>query len=330
MNPEIDDLSALSAADIDSLPFGYIALAPDGTIRKYNRYEADFARKDPQEVLGRSFFREVAPCTQVKEFEGRFRDLVSGAHGEPTLTFDFEFNFRHGAQRVRIGFVRSPLQSEVIVTINRLRALAIPLTSALQAEPARGALHDSAGLRVTVVNEDFWRSLDALWRHAPPEQRQGELHRAGREWGLQHALRVERLVQREHGVTLREAELQLALECLSGSLGVLGLGRFDVVFEHRRQGLLVIDHHGSPFAAMLAEREGSCCDLLAGLHAGFLTHLSGRSLAGAELRCGHSPAEPCRFAVATETRLEKLLRPAAGSSDEALLAALAPPVGAQA
>ena len=96
-----DDLSALSAAEIDALPFGYIALAPDGTIRKYNRYEADLARKDPQEVLGRNFFREVAPCTQVQEFEGRFRQLAGGETPEPALSFDFEFRFRHGSQRVR-------------------------------------------------------------------------------------------------------------------------------------------------------------------------------------------------------------------------------------
>ena len=61
-----DDLSRLSPSEIDALPFGYIALAPDGTIRKYNRYEADLARRDPQDVLGRNFFTEVAPCTQVR------------------------------------------------------------------------------------------------------------------------------------------------------------------------------------------------------------------------------------------------------------------------
>jgi photoactive yellow protein len=320
-----DDLSALSASDIDALPFGYIALAPDGTIRKYNRFEADLARKDPGEVLGRSFFRDVAPCTQVREFEGRFRDLVSGALAAPTLTFDFEFRFRHGSQKVRIGFIRSPLEQEVIVTVNRLRSLALALSSELRPDPARGALHDTAGLRVALTNEDFWRSLDDLWRHAPNapnEQRHDALHRAGRAWGLQHALRVERLVQREHGVTLREAELQLALECLSGSLGALGLGRFDVAFEHRRRGLLVVDHHASPFAEMLAGREGMRCDLLAGLHAGFLSHLSGRPLVGVELRCAQAPGEACRFAVGIESRLERLLHSAGGSSDAELLAAL--------
>ena len=315
-----DDLSALTAAEIDALPFGYIALAPDGTIRKYNRYEADLARKDPQEVLGRSFFREVAPCTQVQEFEGRFRELASGAAADPSLTFDFEFRFRHGVQKVRIGFVRSPLGNEVIVTVNRLRQLDLSLSAALTPDPARGRLADEAGLTVTVANEDFWRSLDSLWRHAPVERRREALHRMGREWGLQHAQRVERLVQRQHGVTLREAELQMALECLSGSLGPLGLGRFDVDFRLRQKGLLLLEHQASPFASLFSESEEPACAPLAGLHAGFLTHLSGRTLAAVEVRCGRAPGESCRFLVGTETRLEKLLHPAEGSSDAELLA----------
>ena len=318
-----DDLSALTAAEIDSLPFGYIALAPDGTIRKYNRFEADLARKDPQEVLGRSFFREVAPCTQVQEFEGRFREFAAGNTAEPSLTFDFEFHFRHGSQAVRIGLIRSPLAQEVIVTVNRLRRLALPLTAGVTADPAAGRLQDTAGQTVTLVNEDFWCALDLLWRHAPEAQRQDALHRLGRDWGLRHARRVERLVQQTYGVTLREAELQIALECLSGSLGGLGLGRFDVLFEHRQRGLLVIHHQDSPFPGLLGDtREGPCCGVLAGLHAGFLSHLSGRLLSAAELACGHAAGEPCRFAAGTEARLQRLLRPEPGSSDAALLVAL--------
>src|SRR5688500_6737309 len=98
-----DDLSALTAAEIDSLSFGYIGRAPDGTVRKYIRFEADLARKDPREVLGRNFFRDVAPCTQVQEFEGRFRDFAAADSTATSLTFDFEFGFRHGTQMVRIG-----------------------------------------------------------------------------------------------------------------------------------------------------------------------------------------------------------------------------------
>ena len=305
-----DDLSALSAVEIDALPFGYIALAPDGTIRKYNRYEADLARKNPQEVLGRNFFREVAPCTQVQDFEGRFREFASGETAGPALTFDFEFRFRHGRQGVRIGFVRSPLGSEVIVTINRVRKLDLALSAGVTPEPTRGTFADAAGLPVTVLNEDFWRSLYGLWQHAPVERRREALHRVGHEWGLQHARRVERLIQRQHGVTLREAELQMALECLSGSLALLGLGRFDADFSLRQKGLLKIEHHGSPLARMMTDRlegqEEPCCDPVAGLHAGFVSHLAGRQLAAVEIHCGRAPEEPCQFLIGTESRLAQL------------------------
>ena len=316
-----DDLSKLTAAEIDALPFGYIALSPDGTIRKYNRYEADLARKNPREVLGRSFFREVAPCTQVQEFEGRFHDFASGAIAEPSLSFEFEFGFRHGRQHVRIGLVRSPLDNEVIVTVNRVRKLDLALSSELTPDPTRGRLADAAGLPVVVVNEDFWRALDSLWRHAPAERRREALNRLGHGWGIEHAKRVERLIQRQHGVTLREAELQMALECLSGSIGPLGLGRFDVEFHLRSRGLLLIRHHASPMADLFGDREEPACDLIAGLHAGFLSHLSGRTLAAQEVRCGRSPGEECRFLVGTEARLERLLQSSEGSVDAGLLTA---------
>ncbi|MGD2116208.1 MAG: PAS domain-containing protein, partial [Acidobacteriota bacterium] len=312
-----DDLSGLSRAQIDSLPFGYIALAPDGTIRKYNRYEADLAGTDPEEVLGKSFFRDVAPCTQVQEFEGRFRRFASGELAEPTLTFDFEFAFRRGTQAVRIGFVRSPLDREVIVTVNRVRRLDLALSPEIEARPVEGVLRDAGGERVVAAHPDLWRSLDRALD--PPGRSRGEiLHHMGYEWGMQHALRVETLVQRRQLRTLRETELQMALETLSGSIGVQGLGRFDVGLGLRRRGLLLVQHHGSPFAPLYgaaaegaepsADPAGSRCALLAGLHAGFLSYLAGRPLVGREIACGGGvDGVPCRFVVGTASRIEKLL-----------------------
>ena len=169
-----------------------------------------------------------------------------------------------------------------------------------------------------VAGEDFWRSLYAVWSHAPAGRRREQLHRLGHEWGLLHARRVERIVQRDHGGTLREAELQMALECLLGSLAVLGLGRFDVDFALRRKGLVSIDHHHSPLARIFSDHEEPCCDPLAGLHAGFLSHLSGRQLAGVEIHCGRAPGEPCRFLIGAPNRLEKLLRPGEEAGGEVL------------
>lgn len=315
------DLSHLTVADIDALPFGFIGLAPDGTIRKYNRYEADLARTDPQRVLGLNFFKDVAPCTQVQEFEGRFREFARGA-SEPTLSFDFTFAFRHGSQKVRIGLVRSPLSDEVIVTVNRVRDLALPLSAQLEHDATRKLLLDAAGRPVVALGDDFWRALDDALGGPGSALRDETLHRAGLEWGLRHALRVEALVQREHRLALREVELHVALEYVSGSLGVMGLGRMQVDLQHRRRGLLLTSHADGPAARASGEEGRPACALLAGLHAGLLSHLSGRRLAGRELACGRGPLEPCRFVVATEARLQRLLAPVEGSSDADLLVAL--------
>lgn len=317
-----DDLSRLSAAEIDSLPFGYIAMAPDGTIRKYNRYEADLARRDPQEVLGKNFFREVAPCTQVKEFEGRFQQFVNGEIAQATLAFDFEFTFRHGSQKVRIGLVRSPLEKEVIVTVNRLRDLHLPTQSKLEHDPIRGLYLDADTRPVVVTGIDFWTALHQLYAGRPEAERRSALHQLGKLWGQHHALRVESFVQREHSLTLREVELQLALESLSGSLGVIGLGRFDVDLRFRNRGLLLVSHHASPFAVLLSEHDGERCGVLAGIFAGFFSYLAGRDLQARELSCSRSVAQPCRFVVGTESRLDRFFQPLAGSTDAGLWSSL--------
>ena len=307
----IDDLSNMTASDIDALPFGYIALALDGTVRKYNRYEADLARRDPKDVLGRNFFRDVAPCTQVQEFEGRFQEFVNDDDAPSTMSFEFEFRFRHGSQKVLIGFVRTPLEREVIVTVNRRRERALALSTELTAEPARGALVNAAGQRVVTCGPDFWLALESLFEGGGRERRAWQLRRIGRAWARRHLDRVEGLIQREHGKALREVELQLALEALSGSLGSQGLGLFEVDFSGRDAGILVIEHRFSPFAAAAASDAGGhdgggACQILAGHHAGFLSPLAGRELVGREIECSHKAYQPCRILVSTEERLSRL------------------------
>jgi photoactive yellow protein len=84
-------LDGFGSRDLDRLPFGVIQLAPDGTVLEYNRYEEDLARRRASEVIGRNFFTEVAPCTDVRAFAGRFREGV--AAGRLHVSFDFIFAF---------------------------------------------------------------------------------------------------------------------------------------------------------------------------------------------------------------------------------------------
>jgi photoactive yellow protein len=82
-------IDSLSEDDFDALPFGAIKLDTDGRILKYNLYESKLAERDQKEVIGKNFFTEVAPCTNVQEFAGRYRQGMS----ERTLDTTFPYRF---------------------------------------------------------------------------------------------------------------------------------------------------------------------------------------------------------------------------------------------
>jgi photoactive yellow protein len=91
MGTVIERIDDYSERQLDQLPFGVIQLAPDGTVLQYNRFEENLAGFKTAAVVGRNFFSEVAPCTDVQDFAGRFRNGV--AVGSMHTTFDFVFTF---------------------------------------------------------------------------------------------------------------------------------------------------------------------------------------------------------------------------------------------
>ena len=96
-------------AELDALPFGVIALDRDGFVLRYNLYESRLARLDRNQVVGRNFFDEIAPCTRNEAFQGRFRALVAdgGPDGRPDGVLGPDDVLRHvtawGLQDRRLG-----------------------------------------------------------------------------------------------------------------------------------------------------------------------------------------------------------------------------------
>ena len=88
---EIEHIQSLGERDLDQLPFGAIRLDADGTILSYNRAEESLAGRKREKVIGKNFFTEVAPCTNVQEFAGKFREGV--AKGTLHTTFPYIFDF---------------------------------------------------------------------------------------------------------------------------------------------------------------------------------------------------------------------------------------------
>lgn len=113
-----NDLFELSEDEVDALPFGLISVDHDGTIEQYNSHESRLSRLSKERVIGRNFFRDVAPCTAVQEFMGRFQRFVTGA-GDAAESFDYVFRFAFGRQHVKITFLRSSKSRQIKILVNR-------------------------------------------------------------------------------------------------------------------------------------------------------------------------------------------------------------------
>ena len=110
-----DGLHDLDAATLDALPIGAIELDARGRILRYNRTEGRLAGLEPRRQVGRHFFEEVAPCTKVQTFHGRF--LAGVAKGALDATFQFRFAFAPAPREVTVRLYYSPRTATVWVLV---------------------------------------------------------------------------------------------------------------------------------------------------------------------------------------------------------------------
>lgn len=89
---EIERVTSMSEEELDELPFGTIQLDPEGMILSYNESESKLTGRDPQDVIGKNFFTEVAPCTNVRQFAGSFREGVQS--GDLHAVFPYRFDYK--------------------------------------------------------------------------------------------------------------------------------------------------------------------------------------------------------------------------------------------
>ena len=106
---------------MDELPFGAIVVDETGRILAYNEYETRLSRMDRERVIGKNFFRDVAPCTAVQAFEGRMREFRKGK-ARVSETFDYFFPFAHGAADVSITFLRLHEKGQFLIAVEQVRS----------------------------------------------------------------------------------------------------------------------------------------------------------------------------------------------------------------
>jgi photoactive yellow protein len=93
---DIKKIEQLGEPELDQLPFGAIRLDKDGKILSFNQAEVTLSGRKKENVVGKSFFADIAPCTDVQAFAGKFREGVrKGAlHVVFPYVFDFEMEPR--------------------------------------------------------------------------------------------------------------------------------------------------------------------------------------------------------------------------------------------
>lgn len=115
----VEELLTMTHDEFDRLPIGIVELDAVGTVRAYNRSEEMLAGFDRSRILGRNFFEDVAPCTRVQQFFGRYRELTLGT-GTGEAEFSFVFRFAGGDRLVMIQIAYDPARGRGIIAVKAL------------------------------------------------------------------------------------------------------------------------------------------------------------------------------------------------------------------
>jgi photoactive yellow protein len=114
----VDNLVSQDPSRLDRLPFGAILVDRTGRILKYNMYESALANRPPNEVLGKNFFNDVAPCTKGHAFQGRFQQGL--AQGSLNTMFEYAFDYKMSPAKVRVHMKSNAIDDGIWIFITRL------------------------------------------------------------------------------------------------------------------------------------------------------------------------------------------------------------------
>ena len=111
-------MATLSPAAVDALAFGAIQLDASGRILAFNQTESNITGRQKADVIGRSFFNEIAPCCNTPAFRGTFDAGVRS--GNLNVIFDYTFDYMMTPTRVKIHMKKAVADNSYWVFVKRL------------------------------------------------------------------------------------------------------------------------------------------------------------------------------------------------------------------
>lgn len=103
---DIDNILQREPNRVERLPFGAVLLDREGKVLRYNAAEGLIANRSVNDVLGKNFFNDIAPCAKGKRFHGEFLKFFKS--GAVNVLFDYEFDYKMKPVKVRIHMKAAP------------------------------------------------------------------------------------------------------------------------------------------------------------------------------------------------------------------------------
>lgn len=104
--------------ELDMMNYGVVTVDQNADILFLNDWEARLKGIAREKFIGKNWFKDIAPCTRVPAFEGRFRQFVRGEAAMPSEAFDFVYPISSGTHYVKVLFVpgKKPGTVHIVIT----------------------------------------------------------------------------------------------------------------------------------------------------------------------------------------------------------------------
>lgn len=103
-NDVLANIGNLNRDQADACDFGVVKVDDSGKILLYNKYESDLAGVAPSTAEGKSFFTQIAPCTNNGLVFGSFKKGVAG--GQLNVTFPYTFTYKMKPTNIQLHLYR--------------------------------------------------------------------------------------------------------------------------------------------------------------------------------------------------------------------------------
>lgn len=115
---DVDNILQKEPQRAENLAFGAILLDRTGKIIKYNQAEGLISGRAVDDVIGKNFFNDIAPCAKGKKFHGLF--LQFAQTGSVNTMLDYEFDYKMSPIKVRIHMKSAPNGDQCWLFVKRV------------------------------------------------------------------------------------------------------------------------------------------------------------------------------------------------------------------